>query len=160
MLILAGRKPKLNATKTGNHNKQDLELAELKENGLKSFDKLSVENVPSDLTENAKKEWLRVVPLLSELPIAELDYTLIKKYCELVDINDRTYMQLQEIGTFDTETNKKTGAFNVYMETLKELRSVCGSLGLTIDSRMRIVVPKENEQKQSVYEMFGVDDDD
>lgn len=83
---MAGRKPKLNATKTGNHNKQDLELAELKENGLKSFDKLSVENVPSDLTENAKKEWLRIVPLLSELPIAELDYTLIKKYCELVDI--------------------------------------------------------------------------
>ena len=54
----------------------------------------------------------------------------------------------------------KTGAFAVYMESLKELRSVCGSLGLTIDSRMRIVVPVENEKKQSVYDQFGVDDDD
>lgn len=157
---MAGRKPKLNATKTGNHNKQDLELAELKENSLKKFDKLSVDNIPIELNENAKNEWLRIVPLLSDLPIAELDYTLIKKYCELVDINDRTYAQLQEVGTFDIETNKKTGAFNVYMETLKELRSVCGSLGLTIDSRMRIAPPTLNNENKSVYDEFGFDDDD
>lgn len=157
---MAGRKPKLNGAKTGNHNKEDLELAELKENGLRQFKKLSADNVPTELTENAQKEWERIIPLLDDLPFADLDYTLIKKYCELVDINDKTYMQLQEVGTFDRDTNKKTGAFNVYMETLKELRSICGSLGLTIDSRMRIVVPKENEQKQSVYDMFGVDDDD
>ncbi|EHJ08428.1 phage terminase small subunit P27 family [Staphylococcus simiae] len=157
---MAGRKPKLNATKVGNHNKEDLELAELKENGLKKFEKLSVDNLPIELTDNAQREWKRIVPLLQDLPIADLDFTLIKKYCELVDINDNAYHQIQIVGTFDTETNKKTGAFAVYMETLKELRAICGSLGLTIDSRMRIVVPTPNEQKQSVYDEFGIDDDD
>ena len=31
---------------------------------------------------------------------------------------------------------------------------------MTIDSRMRLVVPTESEVKQSVYDEFGVDDDD
>ncbi|KTW16709.1 phage terminase small subunit P27 family [Staphylococcus warneri] len=154
------RPRKLNATKQGHRTKEELEDSELKENGLNQFDKLTVNNTPTDLTDQAQKEWNRIVPLLQELPIAELDYTLIKKYCELVDINNNAYSQIQIVGTFDTETNKKTGAFAVYMESLKELRSVCGSLGLTIDSRMRIVVPVENEKKQSVYDQFGVDDDD
>lgn len=154
------RPRKLNATKQGHRTKEELEASELKENGLNQFDKLSVDSTPTDLTEQAQKEWQRIVPLLQELPIAELDYTLIKKYCELVDINNNAYNQIQIVGTFDTETNKKTGAFAVYMESLKELRSICGSLGLTIDSRMRIVVPVENEKKQSVYDQFGVDDDD
>ncbi|MBX5315965.1 phage terminase small subunit P27 family [Staphylococcus caprae] len=154
------RPRKLNATKQGHRTKEELDQAELKENGLEKFDSLSVDNIPQDLTQCAKDEWQRIVPLLQELPIAELDYTLIKKYSELVDINGSAYEDIQTVGTFDPETNKKTGAFAVYMESLKELRSICGSLGLTIDSRMRIVVPTENEKKQSVYDQFGVDDDD
>ena len=46
------------------------------------------------------------------------------------------------------------------MDGLKELKTLCGSLGMTIDSRMKLVVPTESEKKQSVYDMFGVGDDD
>lgn len=161
---MAGRKPKLNATKIGNHNKEELEQAELKENGLKQFKKINVDFVPEGLTENAAKEWLRVVPLLEQLPIADLDYSLIKKYCEVLDQNDTLYRAISQKdgieGMVDPETNRKTGAFMAYMESLKELRSICGQLGMTIDSRMRIVVPTESEVKQSVYELFGMDDDE
>ncbi|OFJ79630.1 phage terminase small subunit P27 family, partial [Staphylococcus sp. HMSC056G08] len=104
--------------------------------------------------------WQRIIPLLQELPIAELDFTLIKKYCELVDINDDAYRYIQENGYIDPDTNKKSGTFMVYMESMKELRSICGSLGLTIDSRLRLVVPSESEVKKSVYEEFGMGDDD
>lgn len=161
---MAGRKPKLNATKTGNHNKDVLERSELRENGLKEFKKINVDSVPDGLTNNAAKEWLRVVPLLEQLPIADLDYSLIKKYCEVLDQNDTLYRAISEKngieGMVDPETNRKTGAFMAYMESLKELRSICGQLGMTIDSRMRLVVPTESEVKQSVYDKFGVDDDD
>src|SRR5699024_11529888 len=85
---MAGRKPKLNANKLGNRTKEELEQSELKENGLQQFTKINVETVPDGLTENAAKEWLRVVPLLEQLPIAELDYSLIKKYCEVLDQNE------------------------------------------------------------------------
>ncbi|MCI2941721.1 phage terminase small subunit P27 family [Staphylococcus cohnii] len=161
---MAGRKPKLNANKLGNRTKEELEQSKLKENGLQQFTKINVETVPDGLTENAAKEWLRVVPLLEQLPIAELDYSLIKKYCEVLDQNDTLYRAISQKdgieGMVDPETNRKTGAFMAYMESLKELRSICGQLGMTIDSRMRLVVPTESEVKQSVYDEFGVDDDD
>lgn len=161
---MAGRKPKLNAAKTGNHNKEVLEQAEYKENGLQKFEKINVDSIPEGLTENAAKEWLRIVPLLEQLPIADLDYSLIKKYCEVLDQNDTLYRSITSKegieGMVDPETNRKTGAFMAYMESLKELRSICGQLGMTIDSRMRLVVPTESEVKQSVYDEFGVDDDD
>lgn len=161
---MAGRKPKLNATKQGHRTKEELEQAEYKENGLQKFEKINVDSIPEGLTENAAKEWLRIVPLLEQLPIADLDYSLIKKYCEVVDQNDTLYRAISSKdgieGMVDPETNRKTGAFMAYMESLKELRSICGQLGMTIDSRMRLVVPTESEVKQSVYDEFGVDDDD
>ena len=161
---MAGRKPKLNANKLGNRTKEELEQSEKVENGLQQFTKINVDSVPDGLTENAAKEWSRVVPLLEQLPIAELDYSLIKKYCEVVDQNDTLYRAISSKdgieGMVDPETNRKTGAFMAYMESLKELRSICGQLGMTIDSRMRLVVPTESEVKQSVYDEFGVDDDD
>lgn len=49
------RPRKLNATKTGNHNKEELEYQELKENGLKRFEKIDTTNIPIDLTEEGKK---------------------------------------------------------------------------------------------------------
>lgn len=164
MVLLAGRKPKLNAAKTGHHNNDVLEQAEMKENGLNQFKGINVDNVPDGLTKNAKKEWIRIVPLLEQLPIADLDYSLIRKYCEVVDQNDALYKEISKkkgvTGMVDPDTNRKTGAFMAYMESLKELRSICGDLGMTIDSRMRLVVPTVSEQKQSMYDTFGVDDDD
>lgn len=161
---MTGRKPKLNAAKVGHHNKDVLEQSEMKENGLEQFSKLDVDKVPNSLTANAKKEWQRIIPLLEQLPIADLDYSLIRKYCEIVDQNDRLYKEISKkkgtTGMVDPETNRKTGVFMAYMDTLKELRSICGDLGMTIDSRMRLVVPTESKQKKTIYEKFGVDEDD
>ncbi|HEF3510469.1 TPA: hypothetical protein R9094_002032, partial [Campylobacter jejuni] len=82
------RPRKLNIQKQGHRTKEELQEAENVENGLYEFNQINAENLPEDLTEGAAKEWGRVVPLLQQLPIAELDYGLIKKYCQLVDISD------------------------------------------------------------------------
>lgn len=42
------------------------------------------------------------------------------------------------------------------MESLKELKAICGSLGLTVDHRLRLVVPANNKSETSVYDMYGV----
>ncbi|WP_260840662.1 hypothetical protein [Staphylococcus warneri] len=49
------RPRKLNATKQGHRTKEELEASELKENGLNQFDKLTVNNTPTDLTDQAQK---------------------------------------------------------------------------------------------------------
>ncbi|ASN69395.1 phage terminase small subunit P27 family [Staphylococcus saprophyticus] len=154
------RPRKLNAAKVGNHNKEELEQSEMRENSLEQFKKIDVENIPDDLTENGKKEWLRVVPLLQQLPIAELDYDRIKRYCQLVALTDDAYKHIMTYGTINDEGTKRTPQYFNYMDGLKELKSLCGSLGMTIDSRMKLVVPSENQVRKSVYDEFGVDDDD
>ena len=130
------------------------------ENSLEQFKKIDVENIPDDLTENGKKEWLRVVPLLQQLPIAELDYDRIKRYCQLVALTDDAYKHIMTYGTINDEGTKRTPQYFNYMDGLKELKSLCGSLGMTIDSRMKLVVPSENQVRKSVHDEFGVDDDD
>ncbi|WP_353418127.1 phage terminase small subunit P27 family (plasmid) [Staphylococcus delphini] len=154
------RPRKLNATKTGNHNKEELEYQELKENGLKRFEKIDTTNIPIDLTEEGKKEWNRVVPLLKDLPIAELDYDRIKRYCQLVSLTDEAYRHIMKFGTVNEGGTKRTPQYFTYMDGIKELKSICGQLGMTIDSRMKLVVPTPDAQKQSVYSEYGVDDDD
>lgn len=154
------RPRKLNAAKTGNHNKEDLEYQELKENGLSQFNKINVKSIPSDLTKEGKKEWKRIIPLLEQLPIAELDYDRIKRYCQLVSLTDEAYRHIMQHGTVNEEGTKRTPQYFTYMDGIKELKSICGQLGMTIDSRMKLVVPTPDEQKQSVYDKFGVDDDD
>src|SRR5699024_933459 len=129
---MAGRKPKLNATKQGHRNKEELEQAEDKENGLQKIEKINVNSIPEGLTENAAKKWLMIVPLLEQLPTADLYYSLIKKYCEVLDQNDTLYRSITSKegieGMVDPETNRNTCAFMAYMESLKELRSICGQL--------------------------------
>lgn len=154
------RPRKLNATKQGHRTKEELEQAELQENGLAKFEQVDVNNIPSDLTKDGKKEWKRVVPLLEQLPIAELDYDRIKRYCQLVALTDEAYRHIMKYGSVNEEGTKRTPQYFNYMDGLKELKSICGQLGMTIDSRMKLVVPTPNEQKQSVYDQFGVDDDD
>ena len=141
------RPRKLNATKKGHRTKEELEQSELRENSLEQFNKIDVNNIPEDLPEDGKKEWLRVVPLLEQLPIAELDYDRVKRYCQVV-------------GSINEEGTKRTPQYFNYMDGLKELKSLCGSLGMTIDSRMKLVTPTENQVRKSVYDEFGVDDDD
>ena len=130
------RPRKLNATKQGHRTKEELEHQELKENGLSQF------------------------PLLEQLPIAELDYDRIKRYCQLVSLTDEAYRHIMQHGTVNEEGTKRTPQYFTYMDGLKELKSICGQLGMTIDSRMKLVVPTPDEQKQSVYDKFGVDEDD
>ena len=160
---MAGRKPKLNANKLGNRTKEELERSEMVEDALHTFKNIDVDNIPEDLSPAAREEWLRVVPLLEQLPIADLDYSLIRKYCEVSDMSDSLYRAITSkegiSGLVDAESNRKTGAFMAYMESLKELRSICGQLGMTIDSRMRLVVPEQQDKAKSIFDEFGVDED-
>ena len=161
---MAGRKPKLNANKLGNRTKEELERSEMVEDALHTFKNIDVDNIPEDLSPAAREEWLRVVPLLEQLPIADLDYSLIRKYCEVSDMSDSLYRAITSkegiSGLVDAESNRKTGAFMAHMESLKELRSICGQLGMTIDSRMRLVVPEQRDKAKSIFDEFGVDEDD
>ncbi|MEB6208193.1 P27 family phage terminase small subunit [Staphylococcus pasteuri] len=135
-----GRPRKLNAVKTGHHTKEELEQAQLVENGLFQFEPISVKSVPKDLPPQAQKEWLRIVPLLKELPISDLDYMLVKRYCEIICINDNAYEKVKEQGMYHKDTEKVNEHFKVYIDTLNALKNIATSLGITMDTRNRFLV--------------------
>ncbi|WP_462211395.1 phage terminase small subunit P27 family [Staphylococcus hominis] len=137
-----GRPRKLNAVKTGHHTKEELEQAQLVENSLSQFTSISVNPVPKDLPPQAQKEWLRIVPLLKELPISNLDYILVKRYCEIICINDIAYEKIKEQGMYIKDTDKVNEHFKVYIDTLKALKNIATALGITMDARNRFLVTK------------------
>ena len=46
-------------------------------------------------------------------------------------------------------------------DALSQLNSIAPKLGLTVESRLKILEPKQDTKSdKSVYEMFGIDDND
>ena len=110
------------------------------ENSLSQFTSISVNPVPKDLPPQAQKEWLRIVPLLKELPISNLDYILVKRYCEIICINDMAYEKIKEQGMYIKDTDKVNEHFKVYIDTLKALKNIATALGFTMDARNRFLI--------------------
>ncbi|MDK8645518.1 phage terminase small subunit P27 family [Staphylococcus condimenti] len=160
---MAGRKPKLNVAKLGNRTKEELEEAEMRENGLKKFEKIDADYVPTDLSDNAKKEWQRIIPLLQELPIASLDLALVSAYCQTYsDYIQAAERMKQEGAVVVTERGTKLNQNHaIKRDALAQLNSISSKLGLTVESRLKILDPKnETPKKQSVYDQFGISDND
>ncbi|GKV67499.1 hypothetical protein NCCP2331_36520 [Sporosarcina sp. NCCP-2331] len=66
----------------------------------------------------------------------------------------RTIIELDAQGNDKKKVNPEFTAMN---DAARILRSVAGSLGLTIDSRMRIVVPKDNKPNDPFAELLSDD---
>jgi P27 family predicted phage terminase small subunit len=102
------------------------------------------------------------MPLLKELPIAELDLTLIASYCQLYahwrqlnnDINKNGQVIVYTNKDGEETSRKLNPAFNAMMNVQKELRAVCGQLGMTVNSRMQLVIPEENDEEDEFLKVL------
>jgi len=162
---MAGRKKKLVENTTGHRTKEEILEREREQELLKDFEPLE-NSPPSWLDEQGKKEFERIVPLLQQLPIAELDKTMIALYCnayskyitatEDVDENGITMIEVTSTG----EKKKKNPALAIMSDMGKEIRSIANALGMTIDGRMRLKTPPKVIVKNDPYSRFDMDDDE
>ncbi|MEC5268263.1 phage terminase small subunit P27 family [Heyndrickxia coagulans] len=118
-----------------------------------------------------KREYKRVTGLLNELPIADLDRTLVAIYCNSyskyiqatkdIDANGITMLEADSNGS---KRKKKNPAVAIMSEMSREIRNIANSLGMTIDSRMRLVAPQQQTKEDDPYSQFsnavGEDDDE
>lgn len=118
-----------------------------------------------------KREYKRVTVLLNELPIADLDRTLVAIYCNSyskyiqatkdIDANGITMLEADSNGS---KRKKKNPAVAIMSEMSREIRNIANSLGMTIDSRMRLVAPQQQTKEDDPYSQFsnavGEDDDE
>ena len=104
---------------------------------------------PEWLDDTAKEEYYRITKLLEELPIAELDLSLVVAYCQTYSNYITATKHINEHGLVDkTERGTKlTIYYTIQRDSTDKLISISNKLGLNIDSRMKILTPKENAEK-------------
>lgn len=128
---------------------------------LNNHEQLQADRIPSHLCYYGKKEWKRIIPLLKQLPIAELDREMIETYCMLHGSRRRLEKDIQKNGeTYvieDREGNKvirKNPSYDLLMSTVKEIRMIANQLGMTMNSRLELAVPEEEEKEDEILKLI------
>lgn len=130
---------------------------------------------PDFLDDDAIQEWYRVLPLINELPIKDLDKGLLATYCQTYSNYKNATLKIQEEGmVVVTERGSKLSPnYTIQRDSVNTMNAICPKLGLTVESRLKIMEPKPKQQydpfsaffedgkkPQSVYEEFGMDNKD
>lgn len=104
---------------------------------------------PEHLDDLAKEEYYRITELLVELPIASLDLSLVSTYCQTYSNYIKATEEIKTHGlVVETERGTKLSSYyTVQRDCTDRLISLSNKLGLSIDSRMKIMTPK-NEVKE------------
>ncbi|MCG1327241.1 phage terminase small subunit P27 family [Staphylococcus epidermidis] len=133
-----------------------VEQQENKENAEKAMSQLTEidENPPEWLDKDAIKEWHRILPLIQELPIAALDMGLLATYCQTYSNYKNATIQLEKEGmVVETERGTKLSSYyTVQRDSVNAMNSICPKLGLTVESRLKILSPDTKKEKKDEFE--------
>ena len=135
---MAGRRPKPTALKIleGNPGHRPLNTQEpLPTSGIPPM--------PEGLSKKAKREWEKVVPLLTSMKVlTEADGEALSRYCEACALAKEANQEIDKYGlTVQGATGlKKNPAVAVYMEAVRTMRAFMSEFGMTPASRSRLKV--------------------
>ena len=108
---------------------------------------------PEHLDDLAKEEYYRITELLVELPIASLDLSLVSTYCQTYSNYIKATEQIKTHGlVVETERGTKLSSYyTVQRDCTDRLISLSNKLGLSIDSRMKIMTPKNDVKEDDPF---------
>lgn len=114
---------------------------------------------PKYFNDIAKAEYKRVIKGLRLLPIRNLDRAVLENYCTWYAIYQEISQKIDEQGIVVFDDSKGQWLANPLVLTLEKattnIRMTASQLGLTVDSRMKMFTPKQEEKKESVFDKFG-----
>lgn len=138
---MSGR-PRKHSTQINSHKtKAEMIKKQQEEQKAGDFRGLSL-NVPDWIDEEAQKEYRRVAPMLKKLNITALDRQVLTDYCIAVSTLKKAIKEIEKQGLMID--GKKNPAVNIMLDMQKEIRANAGSLGMTLDSRMKLVKTDDN----------------
>lgn len=154
---MAGGRPRvLTANSKQNLTKEEIAQREKEEALLDEFPKIPV-TPPKQLEGIAREEYLRIQPSLSMLPIADLDLGQVVAYCEFYQDFIESSEELKKEGMIVTAMNGDTKinpAFNAKEKAHQRMQSIARTIGMTVDSRLKIITPKVEEKSDKFDEFF------
>lgn len=136
----------ISAQDNSHRTKEERLQMEKQEEELYNYKPISLDVVPQGITKEGWTYYETLVPQMSQLPISQLDAGMLVIYCNTYAIYADAVQEVSQYGYLD-ENGKPSGAFKVMNESAKQLKSIAGSLGLSIDSRMKLVIPQVKEKE-------------
>lgn len=113
---------------------------------------------PRHLKGAANWEYQRIIKDLQTLPVRNLDRAVLEVYCTWYGVYKEVLQKLDEVGytIFDEEKGWISNPLILTLEkATAQIRTSAAQLGLTVDSRMKIFVPKTEEKPKSIFDKFG-----
>lgn len=139
-----------------NQEKEERKAIEIKASD--GFDKLQI-TPPNHLDEVARAEYRRIIDNLQRLPIRNLDRAILELYCTWYSIYKSVNKQLEKDGYTVFDENKGYVIPNPLILTLEKasnnIKNSASQLGLTVDSRMKMFMPKDERKEESIFDKFG-----
>lgn len=107
---------------------------------------------PKHLKSVAAAEYSRIRKQVNTLPLRDLDRAVLELYCTWYAVYRQAENDLMK--SHLTEDGRPNPAIGVMDKATKNVISLASSLGLTVDSRMRINMPAEEKNTNSIKERF------
>lgn len=151
---MAGRPRTLSHNTSKNLTKEELAKRQVEEEMLNEFPKLP-KTPPTHLNRVAKKEYRRIIKSLQLLPIADLDLGQVVAYCEFYSDFIEASDHLKD-APIVVETDKGSQInpwFNAKEKAHQRMQSIARTIGMTVDSRLKIIAPKQ-EESGDAYDNF------
>lgn len=150
---MAGR-PRKHSTQINSHKtKAEMLKKEEEEELAGDFRGLALK-VPDWIDSDAQKEYRRVAPMLKKLNITALDRQVLIDYCIAVSTLKKAIVVVDAQGILMPD-GRKNPAVNVMLDMQKEIRANASSLGMTLDSRMKLVKPEDKSDDDDEYASAG-----
>lgn len=113
---------------------------------------------PNHLNSIAKQEYKRVVQDLQNLPLRNLDRAILENYCLWYSVFKETSQKLNETGNIiqgEEGNYEESPLIKTLEKATKNIKATASELGLTVDSRLRLYLPKKEEKKETMFDKFG-----
>lgn len=154
-----GRNLRLVDTTKKHFTKEEIEMRKaVEQKASDGLTKLQI-TPPKHFNAVAKAEYRRIIEDLQKLPLRNLDRAMLENYCTWYAIYKSTIKKLDETGYFYFDSDKGCTVPSPLILTLEKstanIRSAASQLGLTVDSRMKMFLPKEEEKPKGLKDMFG-----
>jgi P27 family predicted phage terminase small subunit len=152
---MAGRPRKHTSQMVAHKTKAELAARKQEEQaaGASQFNSVPL-TPPTYLSTTAKQEYRRVAPLLKNLDITALDRQVLIDYCNSVAMWQDAIADIQQNGLV-LEKGRKNPAVNIMLDMQKEIRANASQLGMTLDSRMKLVKPADKTEDEDPYSKVG-----
>lgn len=108
---------------------------------------------PAYLDKDAKAEYRRVVAAIGDLPLRDLDHAELENYCTWYSI----YKQITRTLSSVEDPDERERMVRTLDKATKNIKSLASDLGLNVNSRMQMNMPKtDNNKKESFREKYGI----